>query len=69
MNKIHLVMPMGGNGTRFVNEGFDVPKPLIMLQGKPFFYWAVRSVKKFINVEDIIFVVLKNMWTIFILTG
>lgn len=60
MNKIHLVMPMGGNGTRFVNEGFDVPKPLIMLQGKPFFYWAVRSVKKFINVEDIIFVVLKK---------
>lgn len=57
--KITLVMPMGGGGTRFGNYGFDMPKPLIDLQNKPFFYWAVRSIEKYISVEDIIFVVLK----------
>lgn len=60
LKKIHLIMPMGGGGTRFGNAGFCLPKPLIELQGRPFFYWAVQSVVKFIDVEDIIFVVLKE---------
>lgn len=60
MEKIHLIMPMGGGGTRFGNHGFNVPKPLINIQGKPFFYWAVKSVIKYVDVEDIIFVVLKE---------
>lgn len=60
MDKIHLIMPMAGGGTRFGNKGFNLPKPLIELQGRPFFYWAVQSVQKFIEVEDIIFVVLKE---------
>lgn len=60
MNKIHLVMPMGGAGTRFGNKGFNLPKPLIQLQGRPFFYWAVQSVRKYVDLEDIIFVVLKE---------
>lgn len=58
--KIHLVMPMGGGGTRFGNKGFNVPKPLIMLKGHPFFYWAVQSIVKFNEVLDITFVVLKE---------
>jgi len=58
MRKIHLVMPMGGGGTRFGNKGFQVPKPLIELQGKPFFYWATQSIVKFVEVEDLTFVVL-----------
>lgn len=60
MDKIHLIMPMGGGGTRFGDKGFDVPKPLIELQGKPFFFWATQSVVKKIEVEDIIFVVLRE---------
>ena len=60
MDKIHLIMPMGGGGTRFGNKGFDVPKPLISLQGKPFFYWATRSVEKFVDIEDLTFVVLQE---------
>ena len=60
MKKIHLIMPMGGEGTRFGNKRFDVPKPLIELQGNPFFYWAVQSVIKFVDVEDIIFIVLQE---------
>ena len=58
MKKIHLIMPMGGGGTRFGNKGFNLPKPLIELQGKPFFYWATQSIVKYVDVQDITFVVL-----------
>ena len=54
---MHLIMPMGGAGSRF---SFSVPKPLIMLQGRPFFYWATQSITKFIKPLDITFVVLRD---------
>ena len=57
---IHLVMPMAGRGSRFGKEGFDIPKPLIRLHGKPFFYWAVRSVSAFIKPCSLTFVVLRE---------
>ena len=60
MKQMHLVMPMAGGGTRFLKDGTDIPKPMIELQGKPFFYWAVQSVKKFVEVKDITFVVLRE---------
>lgn len=60
MGKLHLIMPMGGGGTRFGNKGFNLPKPLIELQGRPFFYWATRSITKFVEVHDITFVVLRE---------
>lgn len=60
MKKIHLIMPMGGKGSRFKNKGFDFPKPLIQIHERPFFYWAVQSIVKFVDVEDITFVVLKE---------
>lgn len=58
-NRIHLVMPMGGGGTRF-GMLYDKPKPLIELQGKPFFYWAAQSVLAHVEVIDITFVVLQD---------
>ena len=60
MDKIHLLMPMGGGGTRFGNKGFNLPKPLIVLRGKPFFYWAAKCVTENIDVADITFVVLRE---------
>lgn len=57
---IHLIMPMAGGGTRFGKEGYELPKPLIDLQGKPFFYWATQSVVPFVEVNDITFVVLQE---------
>lgn len=56
--KIHLVMPMAGSGTRFKNNGYSLPKPLIDLKGKPFFVWAAESITNYIEIEDITFVVL-----------
>lgn len=57
---LHLIMPMGGGGTRFGSRGYDVPKPLIELQGRPFFFWAAQSVLKFTSVTDVIFVILQE---------
>lgn len=31
---MNIVIPMGGLGTRFKEEGFDLPKPLIQVNGK-----------------------------------
>ena len=60
MQKLHLIMPMGGAGSRFAECGFELPKPLIMLHGHPFFYWAAQSLTKFLDYEDITFVVLEE---------
>lgn len=58
--KSHLIMPMGGAGSRFYKNGYMVPKPLIEIEGRPFFYWATRSIEKFVKLEDITFVVLQD---------
>lgn len=55
---LQLVIPMAGRGSRFSKNGFEVPKPLISINGRPFFYWAVRSIEKFIDCAGITFVVL-----------
>lgn len=58
--KLHLIMPMGGAGSRFSKDGFELPKPLLRLRGKPFFYWAVESVRLSAEPETITFVVLRE---------
>jgi len=60
--KVHLIIPCGGAGRRFVEKGVCVIKPLIPLFGKPFFYWAAKSVLncKDFDVKDITFVMLKE---------
>ena len=58
--KIHYIMPMAGRGSRFSKEGFDFPKPLIEIYGKPFFYWSTRSIEKFVEIASLDFVVLRE---------
>lgn len=58
--KLHLIMPMGGAGSRFFKNGFITPKPLIEINGKPFLYWATRSLEKYIDIADLTFVVLNQ---------
>lgn len=58
--RTHLVFPMGGAGSRFSETGIDLPKPLIEIHGKPFFYWAVVSLIIDIKDYDLSFVVLKE---------
>jgi NDP-sugar pyrophosphorylase family protein len=36
-----LILPMAGKGSRFVDEGYELPKPLIGVDGKPMIIQAV----------------------------
>lgn len=58
--KLHLIMPMGGAGSRFFKNGFVMPKPLIKINERPFLYWATMSVKKYVDLADLTFVVLQE---------
>ena len=53
-----LVVPMAGRGSRFRQGGPATPKPLIELEGRPFFSWAVDSLARSAPVREMVFVVL-----------
>lgn len=44
MRALHVIMPMAGEGSRFLKEGWTTPKPLIELKGIPLFKRAIGSV-------------------------
>ena len=39
---MQLIIPMSGLGSRFVREGFQDPKPLIKVHGRPMIEWVLR---------------------------
>jgi NDP-sugar pyrophosphorylase family protein len=41
--KLNIVMPMAGLGSRFRQAGFQAPKPLIDVRGRPMYAWATES--------------------------
>ena len=45
MRKINLV-PMAGEGKRFLDEGYRTPKPLIKINGIPMFVHAAKALPK-----------------------
>jgi dTDP-glucose pyrophosphorylase len=54
-----VVMPMAGRGSRYSNEGYKTPKPLIEIHGKPMFAWALESLKK-TDVSELLLVALRE---------
>src|SRR5688572_21269464 len=40
-----VVMPMAGRGTRFPRSIYAEPKPFIMVEGRPIFAWAMKSLE------------------------
>lgn len=44
MRYLHVIMPMAGEGSRFLKEGWTTPKPLIELHGVSLFKRAIGSV-------------------------
>ncbi|HEY0044825.1 MAG TPA: NTP transferase domain-containing protein [Allosphingosinicella sp.] len=58
MPELSMVMPMAGRGSRFGREGVEMPKPLIDLGGRPFFWWATESLLRSARVREMVFVVL-----------
>jgi CTP:molybdopterin cytidylyltransferase MocA len=56
-NKLALIMPAAGNGSRFAKLGHETLKPLLELEGRPFFWWAAESVRRVADLRQMIFVV------------
>jgi dTDP-glucose pyrophosphorylase len=58
--RLSLIMPAAGRGSRFGDRFSGTPKPLIELDGRPFFWWAVESVARSADIERLAFVVLED---------
>lgn len=41
-NNTTLILPMAGEGSRFKNDGYDIPKPLLPIENKPMYVKAVE---------------------------
>jgi dTDP-glucose pyrophosphorylase len=54
-----VVIPMAGRGSRYATQGYETPKPLISVAGKPMIIWALKSVEG-LDVSRYIFVALKE---------
>ena len=59
-HELALIIPAAGRGSRFAKLGFAEPKPLLELHGRPFFWWAVESVRRVVATRQLIFVVLQE---------
>lgn len=53
MNNIQLIIPMSGVGKRFIEAGYDKPKPLIEIDGRPIISYIIDL---FPTIEDISFI-------------
>jgi len=42
---MNIIIPIGGIGKRFRDEGFDLPKPLISVLGKPMIYKVIENLE------------------------
>lgn len=58
MKKINLLIPMAGRGQRFIDMGFHMPKPLVMVDDKHIIDWSFKSIDR--NLYNLIFCVRKD---------
>ena len=54
MNKIQLIIPMSGIGKRFIDAGYEDPKPLIEVDGLPIIEHVINLFGK---PDDVIFII------------
>lgn len=61
MNKtLQILIPMGGLGQRFRDAGYDIPKPLIDVNGVPMFKKALAAYDSYDGDKTYIFVIRKD---------
>ena len=48
-----ILIPIGGTGTRFKNNGYSQPKALINVLGKPIIFWLLDNLKLSNNIDFI----------------
>lgn len=61
VNKIDVVITMGGLGTRFRKQGYTVPKYMIEAKGRTLFEWSMISLEGYAkDVNQYIFIAMKD---------
>lgn len=55
---MNIIIPIGGIGQRFKDEGYDMPKPLISVLGKPMIYQVINSLQ--LENTDTVYIVYHN---------
>jgi capsule biosynthesis phosphatase len=53
-----ILIPLGGFGCRFKNAGYNLPKPLINVMGKPIIFWLLDSINP--NKNDFVLIPYNN---------
>jgi dTDP-glucose pyrophosphorylase len=56
---INIILPIAGRGSRFAEAGFELPKPLIPIHGKPMIEVVVNNIRPIID-HQFIFVAIKE---------
>jgi HAD superfamily hydrolase (TIGR01509 family) len=52
---INIVIPMAGEGSRFQKAGYTVPKPFILVKGKPMIQWVIENLQSSLNSVELFF--------------
>lgn len=60
MNRINLLIPLAGDGKRFVDAGYAVPKPLMIVGDKTNLEWSLNSLEFDQNEVRVIFIIRKD---------
>lgn len=55
---MNIIVPLGGIGKRFQEEGYLKPKPLINILGKQMIFWVLDNLK--LNPNDELFIIYNN---------
>ena len=45
MSTLQIVIPMAGRGSRFAKAGYETPKPLIPVGGRPMIEWVIENIR------------------------
>lgn len=60
---MNVIIPIGGIGKRFLEDGYFLPKPLIKSLGKSIIFWNIESLK--LKEEDVVYIVYREELKIF----
>lgn len=55
---MNVIIPIGGLGTRFLNEGYRFPKPMVNVLGQPILLHLIRSLN--FNSKDTLWLILRK---------
>jgi len=55
---MNIIIPIGGVGKRFQDDGYSLPKPLIKALGKPVLFWNIENLN--ISENDSVFIIYKD---------